>query len=490
MATTNELTYLRNYLADPENPGIYDPTSPPGPPGPPGPEGPPGSQGIPGPIGPTGPQGIKGDKGDTGNTGLTGPQGIKGDTGAQGTKGDTGNTGSQGPIGLTGPQGIQGIQGVKGDQGLQGIPGEVPGSRQVIAGSGLSGGGNLTADVTVSANIPVIQTPWKQNINAAGFTLSGVGNTTISGTLGVTGNITAPNIFVVGPTVNSNRLIICSPTASPIFNPGAVLEIREVAQIGTGNLALAYSPRIAFHWSTQVATQIGMDANGNIRTFDNPGTGYAPFACLNLGIGTSNILGNLNVVGTNGIRIASTIGENESTVWYRIFRSTTSGYLEFIGGQASPFCGYSFRINNSAVTPLTIYGNGNVGIGTENPLTILNVVGATGIQIATGIAENESGGSPAWYRIYRSQSTGFLIFLGSQTGASGYTFQINNGAVTPFAILNSGAVIQSIVPSVNWSDTWLGNGQMGFYVNDATNTVTMRYRNASGVLKTFNFVLS
>ncbi len=32
------------------------------------------------------------------------------------------------------------------------------------------------------------------------------------------------------------------------------------------------SPRVAFHWPGIVAVQIGMDAAGNIRTFDNPGT--------------------------------------------------------------------------------------------------------------------------------------------------------------------------------------------------------------------------
>jgi hypothetical protein len=39
----------------------------------------------------------------------------------------------------------------------------------------------------------------------------------------------------------------------------------------------AVNSRIAFHWPGVVASQIGVDTDGTIRTYDNPGTGYAPF---------------------------------------------------------------------------------------------------------------------------------------------------------------------------------------------------------------------
>ncbi len=38
-------------------------------------------------------------------------------------------------------------------------------------------------------------------------------------------------------------------------------------------------PRVAFHWPGVAASQIGIDSAANVRTYDNPGTGYAPFAC-------------------------------------------------------------------------------------------------------------------------------------------------------------------------------------------------------------------
>src|SRR5262245_32559481 len=42
------------------------------------------------------------------------------------------------------------------------------------------------------------------------------------------------------------------------------------------------TPRLSFHWPGVVASQIGMDSAGVIRTYDNPGTGYERFACSDI----------------------------------------------------------------------------------------------------------------------------------------------------------------------------------------------------------------
>jgi hypothetical protein len=47
--------------------------------------------------------------------------------------------------------------------------GAVPTATQVIAGTGLTGGGALSGSVTLNANIAAIQTPWLQQVNAASF---------------------------------------------------------------------------------------------------------------------------------------------------------------------------------------------------------------------------------------------------------------------------------------------------------------------------------
>lgn len=67
-------------------------------------------------------QGPQGETGATGATGAQGPAGPKGDTGDTGA---TGATGAQGPQGDTGPTGATGPKGDTGDPGPQGEPGEV-----------------------------------------------------------------------------------------------------------------------------------------------------------------------------------------------------------------------------------------------------------------------------------------------------------------------------------------------------------------------------
>lgn len=100
---------------------------------------------VQGPAGPTGPKGDKGDKGDQGekgDTGDQGPQGIQGPQGEQGPKGDKGDTGAQGPKGdtgdpgppgETGPKGDTGPQGEQGPKGDKGDPGEVTSAQLTAA---------------------------------------------------------------------------------------------------------------------------------------------------------------------------------------------------------------------------------------------------------------------------------------------------------------------------------------------------------------------
>ena len=128
-------------------------------------------------------------------------------------------------------------------------------------------------------------------------------------TIAVTGNITATGSATIGAGLSavgltsSSQLLIYSSIVASDFLSGA-LQVRETNQAGgaaSGNNA--YAPRIGFHWTGIVASQLGMDSSGTIRTFDNPGTGYAPFACAAL---TAN--GNVNITGqylVNGVPLPS-----------------------------------------------------------------------------------------------------------------------------------------------------------------------------------------
>ena len=81
------------------------------------------STGAQGATGSTGAQGAQGHQGATGSGGSTGAQGHQGATGATGAQGATGSTGSQGATGSTGSQGATGSTGATGAQGATGSTG-------------------------------------------------------------------------------------------------------------------------------------------------------------------------------------------------------------------------------------------------------------------------------------------------------------------------------------------------------------------------------
>ena len=166
-----------------------------------GPKGDKGDKGDTGDVGPVGPAGA------AGPTGATGAKGDKGDAGQVGPVGATGATGAAGAAGATGAQGPQGVPGTglevlttQGDLLYQGastgqrlpigstnqilkvaggvptwanesgavssvagrtgavtlavadVSDAVPTSRSITAGTGLTGGGNLTADRTLAVS--------------------------------------------------------------------------------------------------------------------------------------------------------------------------------------------------------------------------------------------------------------------------------------------------------------------------------------------------
>lgn len=85
-----------------------------------------------------------------------GPPGAKGDTGTTGPTGPQGNPGPTGPQGIQGPPGAPGVvQSVNGKTGADIAltstdVGAVPTARTVTAGTGLTGGGDLSANRTLA----------------------------------------------------------------------------------------------------------------------------------------------------------------------------------------------------------------------------------------------------------------------------------------------------------------------------------------------------
>lgn len=211
--------------------------------------GPKGDTGATGATGPQGIQGIKGDTGTAGTAGATGPkgdtgaqgiQGIKGDTGAtgaastvagptgpQGPKGDTGATGAASTV--AGPQGIQGIQGAtgpqgpKGDTGATGPTGPAGGSATSVTASQISdastvGRNVLTAVDQANARNVLAVPDWGNQI-IAGTGLSGGGNLTVSRTL----NLSAASIASLAK-------------ADSAVQPAAIADIVTGGRLASGTL--------------------------------------------------------------------------------------------------------------------------------------------------------------------------------------------------------------------------------------------------------------
>jgi len=107
----------------------------------------------------------------------------------------------------------------------------------------------------------------------------------------------------------------------PVNLAGSVLSIAGQIDVTGGagtiyttapiEIVMASHPRVAFHWPGVTAAQIGMDAAGNVRTYDNPGTWYAPFLCTVLNaygtIYSSSYIQNVGVYYPGRIDIAPAV---------------------------------------------------------------------------------------------------------------------------------------------------------------------------------------
>jgi hypothetical protein len=181
--------------------------------------------------------------------------------------------------------------------------------------------------------------PWQIDLASHSMTVNGaliLNNwLSMSGLLTVGGGITSSG----GNGINTTGIsFVQSNDVNSDFNHAAI-QVRESQQAGPPSSGdNRYAPRIAFHWGGVVASQIGMDNSGTIRTIDNPGTGYAPFACSTL--------------VTHG---AITSAGGDITV-YRPDLASGAIFFGNTGGVYMYWDGSNMQINR----PLTIGGSCNV----------------------------------------------------------------------------------------------------------------------------------
>lgn len=160
--------------------------------------------------------------GPAGPIGPAGPTGATGPTGSQGPQGIQGIPGPTGPTGLTGPIGPKGDKGDTGATGATGPQGP----------AGTAGAHHATHEPGGSDYL--VNSVW----------------TNVANTLSV-------------------ELDLTGGTGTAYYS--APLEIRTTL-----------TPRVAFHWPGLVAAQLGIDSAGTVRTYNDPGTGYAAFAANSL----------------------------------------------------------------------------------------------------------------------------------------------------------------------------------------------------------------
>ena len=145
---------------------------------------------------------------------------------------------------------------------LSGVPSNVSNAvantTQVIAGTGLTGGGALSANVTLNANIAGIQTPWVANIDGAGFALNypnrihiranplnTAGAESYTGlildrTYGDTGDTIdivypgAARIALLATGTGEKAFVLCAQTASGNGETNEVMRIAGTRKVGIG----------------------------------------------------------------------------------------------------------------------------------------------------------------------------------------------------------------------------------------------------------------
>jgi hypothetical protein len=121
------------------------------------------------------------------------------------------------------------------------------------------------------------------------------GTLVISGGLGVSGLINSTGVVattVTATTLNSTTIsatgtsVLRKATAASTVNDAsysnAAIEVRELNYAGAGAGTVSEAPRIGLHWSSRVASQIGLEPSGRIAILNNPGTAYEALVCGNL----------------------------------------------------------------------------------------------------------------------------------------------------------------------------------------------------------------
>ncbi len=468
-----------------------------------------GLQGATGNDGATGAQGITGPTGATGATGavglqgITGPTGATGVTGATGAQGATGNDGGAGPIGAPGPTGNDGPAGATGPQGARGVTGATgatgTGTTGPAGSTGPTGPIGLTGPTGAAVTGPTGATGLT---GPTGSLDSGtaIGNTTYwDGTKWV---VNSNNIFNKGDSVGIGtstphaKLEIAN--ADMLVNGITVGKGHYTATFNTQYSTAVGLQALAVNNNGTLNTAVGYIALGANRDgFQNVGVG--PYALSqnsdgysnvsigaytmvnnfigreNTAVGTGALYYNYNAIGNTaigsrtmqanynglvntavgaGALMNNVDGIGNTAVGVNAADSSTNGwYITSIGYESGP--GADNLFNATAIgafatvntdNSLVLGNNVNVGIGTSEPSSLLDVAGnikAQTLQLTNGATDgylltSDTSGNATWQKSKLPDGTNpgeMLYWDGSQwvtvpVGASGSTLTFCYGIPT------------------------------------------------------------
>jgi len=368
--------------------GTVGPTGPPGPPGAPtgetgerGPTGPQGvglvgPTGVTGDVGPTGPRGFRGLAGSTGNSGTTGPTGVSvtGPTGSTGSTGVTGTTGNPGPMGppgqigntgagetgATGPTGSQGLQGSTGFTGPPGPPGATNGSTGPTGPTGPTGSTGPTGPTGLQG-----VTGEKGATDGATGATGPTGNDGNTGPQGPVGSI--------GPTGETGA----KGETGPIGPQGNTGEAPPNIVLTDGSTPILSTQEI------QDGIGIGTPIVSSNQAINSLKTSTSSLAVFRVSKpGSNSILELRSQDGSEIFRFSK-----NSTKWSLRNDETDNFRIDNPGGSAI------FQIE-PGITQKAIHieSTGEVGIGTSNPVTKLDVNG--GITSRGNLVVQNNSGAP------------------------------------------------------------------------------------------------
>jgi hypothetical protein len=231
------------------------------------------------------------------------------------------------------------------------------------------------------------------------------------------------------------------------------------AMINFGRNTAGYVGNIGAFGNDSTTLSINRLSGGttkNLRIYDGGNTNIIMQvigATGNVGIGTTSPQAKLDIWGNaDALRISGTAG---GTRYYNIGRNTTTGFLDFTGMDASPYSGYTFKVDSGATSAMTINSTGNVGIGTTSPYKLLSLGGTSPSLVFAPDNGNK--------RAFEFNANGSNLTFNSINGASSGSFRFQSEGTDVVTIDNTGIMVQSSGELLDLNRT--GYGGVAWFIN-------------------------